>query len=155
MNLVVLKRNIINECSNFRLILFSIWFSFFVPFGFILIYYISPEARAGKDFFSFSFSLEFIACLVLYIPAIVIFLVSDFILKRLNSKKYLFFLYLFFLLLFLFLFSKNIVIFHNGIHRDILIFLFLFSWGVFSIFVMYKIMILKYLITSSITKCNK
>ena len=130
--------------TNSRLVLFTILFSALIPLGFIFIYLISPEARIGKTFTSSVVGLEFITCLILYIPSIIVFMIINFIFNHSNSKKILICSCAIPICIFVYFFISNIFISaHNGIYRNILIFFLSCIWSMLSIYIIYKLMLFK------------
>ena len=84
----------IEELSHFRLLLFTISFSFLIPFGFVFIYYLSTLYINfhSSDFFKTVLVLPIIIFVILYLPSVIVFLVLNLLNRiKINKKIELFF----------------------------------------------------------------
>lgn len=76
------------ELSHFRLLLFTISFSFLIPFGFVFIYYLSTLYInfPSSDFFKTVLVLPIIIFVILYLPSVIMFFVLN-LLNRIKINK--------------------------------------------------------------------
>lgn len=129
----------IEDLSHFRLLLFTISFSFLIPFGFVFIYYFSTLCISlhSSDFFKTVLVLSIIIFFILYLPSLIVFFVLNLLNKiNINKKLELFFYLIAGAIFGAILFREGEFVI-NGIH--LLMYFLSVCWGVLSSYILYKI----------------
>ena len=129
----------IEELSHFRLLLFTISFSFLIPFGFVFIYYLSTLYINfhSSDFFKTVLVLPIIIFVILYLPSVIVFLVLNLLNRiKINKKIELFFYLITGAVFGAILFREGEFII-NGMH--LLMYFLSACWGFLSSYILYKI----------------